>query len=67
VKRWPRDGKELERYLKIADDFAESHRYKTLSSTILRCLAAGIIPWAWNQLVHGKLLVFFNVVGIYFP
>jgi hypothetical protein len=44
VKRPPRDRKELERYLRIADDFADSHRYETLSATILRCLAAGIIP-----------------------
>jgi hypothetical protein len=44
MKRPPRDRKELERYLKIADDFAESHYYKTLSSTTLRCLAVGVIP-----------------------
>jgi hypothetical protein len=44
MKRSPKDRKELERYLRIADDFAESHGYETLSSTTLRCLAAGAIP-----------------------
>jgi hypothetical protein len=44
VKRLPRDRKELETYLRIADDFVESHDYDTLSSTTLCCLAAGIIP-----------------------
>jgi hypothetical protein len=39
----PRDRKELERYLRIADDFAESHRYETLSSTTLSCLAVDVI------------------------
>jgi hypothetical protein len=44
VKRPPRDRMELERYLRIVDDFAESQYYKTLDSTTLRCLAAGVIP-----------------------
>jgi hypothetical protein len=44
VKRPPRVRKELERYLRIADDFVDSHRYETLSVTTLRCLAAGVIP-----------------------
>jgi hypothetical protein len=44
VKRPPRDRMELERYLRIADDFVESQRYKMLDSTTLRCLAAGVIP-----------------------
>jgi hypothetical protein len=67
VKRSPRDRMELERYLRIADDFTESQRYETLDSTTLRCLAAGIIPWAWNQVAHGKFLVLSNAIGIYFP
>jgi hypothetical protein len=67
VKHPPRDRKELERYLRIADDFADSHRYEPLSATILRCLAAGVIPWAWVQVAHGELLIFSNAVGIYFP
>jgi hypothetical protein len=67
VKRPPRDRKELERYMRIADDFADSHRYETLSATTLRCLATGVIPWAWDQVAHGKLLVLSNAVGIYFP
>jgi hypothetical protein len=67
VKRPPRDRMELERYLRIADDFAESQRYETLDSTILRCLAAGVIPWAWDQVAHGELLVLSNAIGIYFP
>jgi hypothetical protein len=58
---------ELERYLRIADDFAESQRYETLDSTTLRCLAAGVIPWAWDQVAHGELLVLSNAIGIYFP
>jgi hypothetical protein len=58
---------ELERYLRIADDFAESQRYETLDSMTLRCLAAGIISWAWDQVAHGELLVFSNAIGIYFP
>jgi hypothetical protein len=57
---------ELERYLRIADDFAESQCYETLDSTTLRCLAAGVIPWAWNQVAHGELLVLSNAIGIYF-
>jgi hypothetical protein len=40
---------ELERYLRIADDFAESQRYESLDSTTLRCMAAGVIPRAWDQ------------------
>ena len=48
VKRLPRYRNELETYLRIADDFVESHGYDTLSSTILHCLAIGIIPWAWD-------------------
>jgi hypothetical protein len=48
VKRRPRDRMELERYLRIADDFVESQRYKSLDSTTLRCLAAGVILWAWD-------------------
>jgi hypothetical protein len=67
VKHPPRDRMELERYLRIADDFAESQRYETLDSTTLRCLAAGVIPWAWDQVAHGKLLVLLNAIGIYFP
>jgi hypothetical protein len=67
VKRPPKDRKELERYLRIVDDFADSHRYETLSATTLRCLATGVIPWAWDQVAHGELLVLLNVVGIYFP
>jgi hypothetical protein len=67
VKHPPRDRKELETYLRIADDFAESHGYDTLSSTILRCLAAGVIPWAWDQVAHGELLVLSNAVGTYVP
>jgi hypothetical protein len=67
VKRPPRDRMELERYMKIADDFAESQRYETLDSMTLRCMAAGVIPWAWDQVAHGKLLVLSNAIGIYFP
>jgi hypothetical protein len=67
VKRPPRDRMELERYMRIADDFAESQRYKSLDSTILCCLAAGVIPWAWDQVAHGELLVLSNATGIYFP
>jgi hypothetical protein len=44
VKRPPRDRMELERYLRIADDFAESQCYEMLDSTTLRCLATGVIP-----------------------
>jgi hypothetical protein len=58
---------ELERYLRIADDFAESQRYETLDLTTLRCLAAGVIPWAWDQVAHGELLVLSNAIEIYFP
>jgi hypothetical protein len=58
---------ELERYLRIADDFAESQCYETLDSTTLHCLAVGVIPWAWDQVVHGELLVLSNAIGIYFP
>jgi hypothetical protein len=58
---------ELERYLRIADDFAESQRYKTLDSTTLCYLADGVIPWAWDQVAHGELLVLSNAIGIYFP
>jgi hypothetical protein len=43
VKCPPRDRIELERYLRIADDFAESQRYETLDSTTLRYMAAGVI------------------------
>jgi hypothetical protein len=67
VKRPPRDRMELERYLRIADDFAESQCYETLDSTTLHCLAAGVIPWAWDQVAHGELLVLSNATGIYFP
>jgi hypothetical protein len=67
VKRRPRDRMELERYLRIADDFVESQRYESLESTTLRCLAAGVIPWAWDQVAHGELLVLSNATGIYFP
>jgi hypothetical protein len=67
VKRPPRDRMELERYMRIADDFAESQRYELLDSTTLRCLAAGVIPWAWDQVAHGELLVPSNAIGIYFP
>jgi hypothetical protein len=67
VKRPPRDRKELERYLRIADDFADSQHYETLSTTTLHYLAVGIIPWAWDQVAHGEFLVFSNAVGIYFP
>jgi hypothetical protein len=67
VKRPPRDRMELERYLRIADDFAESQRYETLDLTTLHCLAAGVIPWAWDQVAHGELLVLSNTIGIYFP
>jgi hypothetical protein len=67
VKRPPRDRMELERYMRIADDFAESQRYESLDSTTLRCLAAGVIPWAWDQVAHGELLVPSNAIGIYFP
>jgi hypothetical protein len=66
VKRPPRDRMELERYVRIADDFAESQRYETLDSTTLRCLATGVIPRAWDQVAHGELLVFLNAIGIYF-
>ena len=48
VKRLPRDRKELETYLRIADDFGESHGYDTLSLTTLRNLAANVIPWTWD-------------------
>jgi hypothetical protein len=48
VKRRPRDRMELERYLRIADDFVENQCYESLESTTLRCLAAGVIPWAWD-------------------
>jgi hypothetical protein len=48
LKCLPRDRKELERYLRIVDDFADSQRYETLGSMTLRCLAAGVIPWAWD-------------------
>jgi hypothetical protein len=57
---------ELERYLRIADDFAQSQSYETLDSTTLRCLAARVIPWNWDQLAHGELLVLSNAIGIYF-
>jgi hypothetical protein len=57
---------ELERYLRIVDDFAESQCYETLNSTTLRCLAAGVISWAWDQVAHGELLVLSNAIGIYF-
>jgi hypothetical protein len=67
VKRRPRDRMELERYLRIADDFVESQRYKSLDSTTLRCLAARVIPWAWDQVAHGELLVLSNAMGICFP
>jgi hypothetical protein len=67
VKRLPKDRMELERYLRIAEDFAESQRYEMLDSTTLRCLAAGVIPWAWDQVAHGELLVLSNAIGIYFP
>jgi hypothetical protein len=67
VKQTTRDRKELETYLRIADDFADSHGYDTLSSTTLRCLAASVIPWAWDQVAHGEFLVFSNAVGTYFP
>jgi hypothetical protein len=67
VKRPPRDRMELERYLRIADDFVESQRYVTLGLTTVRCLAAGVIPWAWDQVAHGELLMFSNAIGIYFP
>jgi hypothetical protein len=67
VKRPPRDRMELERYLRITDNFAESQCYETLDSTTLRCLAAGVIPWAWDQVAHGELLVLSNAIGIYFP
>jgi hypothetical protein len=67
VKRPSRDRMELERYLRIVDDFAESQRYESLDSTTLRCLAAGVIPWAWDQVAHGELLVLSNATGIYFP
>jgi hypothetical protein len=58
---------ELERYLRIADDFVQSQRYETLDSTTLRCVAAGVIPWNWDQLAHGELLVLSNAIGINFP
>jgi hypothetical protein len=48
VKRPPRDRMELERYLRIADVFAESQCYETLDSTTLRCMAAKVIPCAWD-------------------
>jgi hypothetical protein len=67
VKRLPRDRIELERYLRIANNFAESQRYETLDSTTIHCLAAGVIPWAWDQVAHGELLVLSNAIGIYFP
>jgi hypothetical protein len=67
VKRPPRDRKELETYLRIADDFTESHGYEMLSSTTIHYLAANVIPWAWDQVAHGKLLVLSNAVGTYFP
>jgi hypothetical protein len=66
VKRPPRDKIELERYLRIADDFAESERYETLDLTTLRSIAAGVIPWAWDQMAHGEFLVLSNAIGIYF-
>jgi hypothetical protein len=66
VKRPPRDRMELERYLRIADNFAQSQRYETLDSTTLRCLAAGVIPWNWDQVAHGELLVLSNTIGINF-
>jgi hypothetical protein len=52
VKYPPRDRKELKRYLRIADDFAESHYYEILCS-----LAKGILTWAWNQRAYGELLI----------
>jgi hypothetical protein len=67
VKRRPKDRMELERYLRIADDFAESQRYESLDLTTLRCLATAVIPWAWDQVAHGELLVLSNATGIYFP
>jgi hypothetical protein len=67
VKHPPRVRMELERYLRIADDTVESQRYETLDSTTLRCLAAGVIPWVWDQVAHGELLVLSNATGIYFP
>jgi hypothetical protein len=67
VKHPPRDRMELERYLKIVDNFAKSQCYETLDSSILRCMAAGVISWAWDQVAHGELLVLSNAIGIYFP
>ena len=67
VKRPPRDRMELESYLRIADEFAERQDCETLESTTLRLLAAGFIPWAWDQVAHGELLVLSNATGIYFP
>jgi hypothetical protein len=43
VKCQPRDRKELETYLRIADDFAESQRYETLGLTTLLCLATRVV------------------------
>jgi hypothetical protein len=48
VKRPPRDRMELERYLRIANNFAQSQCYETLDSTTLRCMAARVIPWNWD-------------------
>ena len=67
MKRLPKDRMELERYLRIADKFTESQRYKTLDSMTLRCLAAGVIPWTWDLVAHGELLVLSNTTRIYFP
>jgi hypothetical protein len=44
----PREKKELERYLRIVDDFAESHHYKTLSMSTLHSLVDGSITWPWD-------------------
>ena len=58
---------DLEKYLRIADEFADSQGYETLDSTMLRCMAAGVIRWTWDPVAHGEFLVLSNATGIYFP
>jgi hypothetical protein len=67
VKRQPIDRKKLERYLRVVDDFVESHHYESVNTPTLRSLVDSSITWAWNQRAQGELLVLLNAKGIYFP
>jgi hypothetical protein len=55
------------RVLQDSRRFSEEPMLRTLDSTTLCCMAAGVIPWAWDQVAHGELLVLSNAIGIYFP